>query len=194
MGIAAVLMILSLSAYINARNQAMVSDTTEQILSTLREAQNRAISVTNGVGTNKATHDTKAWGVLFTNNTDNVYLMYWDALKGTSTGIVPGMQGGPKKNNNISVKTSYNGASDSGWRFIVYSSPFAKSYTMTSYSTSFFEWQQRVNSPTQDWAPIGGVIGFTNPLIKDEVRVVVSYNGRFTQTVVINRQGDSYIE
>jgi prepilin-type N-terminal cleavage/methylation domain-containing protein len=191
MAIIAILSILSASAFINARNQATASDATEQILSALREAQNRAISITKGSGLNnvQTSDETKAWGVRINGNA--VELVYFDAAPNTTAVVMERLQnnGALRLTNGVTINATLAGNSTLP-RYVIYTSPFAKPYTLVTDSNAA-NWILDQNSPTLDWNPGIGGNGFSNQT--DTIRINIQYRGA-TQAIIVNSKGDAYIE
>lgn len=178
MAIIAVLSTLSASAFINARNQATVSDDAERLLSALREAQNRSISITKGKDT--GTGETKAWGVALGENPAK--LVYFDNIS-----IPPSSSLNMQTQEYISLKSNLRVTTPSP-SYIVYTAPFAKSYAMADSCTppDTCSWVKTSN-PTQDWAPD------TSLDLDESITIILTYN-RSTQKIIVNEKGDAYLE
>lgn len=180
MAIIAVLSTLSATAFINARNQATVSDDAERLLSALREAQNRSISITRGKDTDPD-GETKAWGVALKG--DSAELVYFDNIS-----IPPSSSLIMQTQEPISLKSSLQ-VTDPNPSYIVYTAPFAKSYAMINSCTTPSDtcsWVKTSN-PTQDWAPS------TSLGLDESITITLSYNNS-TQKIIVNKKGDAYLE
>jgi Tfp pilus assembly protein FimT len=198
MAIIAIISSIGISAFINARDQSMVSDVTEKFLSSIREAQNRSVSITRGKDTNShASTDTVVWGVKIVINTNSFSLIYLDIKENDLTaGATDHIQETPIQGSQVTISSYYvdgihNSESRDGVeRYIFYSSPFAKTATGKVPCTSTgCKWQQTIN-PTRDWEMSTGN-GFMST--KDYIHVLFSYKGH-QLSVVINNKGDAYIE
>jgi type II secretory pathway pseudopilin PulG len=201
MAIIAIISTIGISAFINTRDQALVSDAAEKFLSSTREAQNRSISITKGKGTKgRPNTDTVIWGIRKHSGANTFSLIYLDINDHAATSALVYDQETPIDKGLVTISSSYiNGLSgaqtvDNGDRYIFYSSPFAKASTADEPCTSGVIgrcfWKQSSNQAL-DWELNTGANGFTNP--KDYIRVLFSHKGH-TQSVVINSRGDSYLE
>lgn len=193
MGIIAILSILSASAFISARDQAIVTDATEQLLSSLREAQNRAISVTRG-----GVDETKVWGVIIDKNNNNFSLVYLDPKQpDAQSDINYFVKETPNINPDIAIETEANGKIDIGNRYIWYASPFAKPYSTNWLCDGYAGdgsgdcyWSE-INSVPYDWAPSGSYNHLINA--NSYVKITISYKNK-SHNIRINSKGDVYIE
>jgi prepilin-type N-terminal cleavage/methylation domain-containing protein len=197
MAIIAIISTFGISAFINSRDQAYVSDTAE------REAQNRSISITKGKDTNSRqapnSTDTVIWGVRTVPSTKSFSLIYLDIIDESTTGASVYVQETPVSEGQVLITTSYiNGnnnieSQDIGERYIFCSSPFAKTSTATESCTSGMVgncfWRQSSN-PARDWEMNTGN-NFTSP--NDKIKVVFSYKTH-TQIIILNSKGDAYLE
>lgn len=197
MCIIAILTLLAVSAFIGTRNQALAADGAEKVLSAIREAQNRAMSVKNGNGT-PSYYTTKAWGVEFNRNPNEVRLVFINA------GTVPSslqplsaqetLQISP--GTIITTELSNNGTytTDSGMRYISFSSPFGKSYASRfpcDDILSSCSWKES-NNVSKDWYIYPNNYNDFYQT-SNKIRITVDYKDS-KETIIVNGKGDSYIE
>jgi type II secretory pathway pseudopilin PulG len=197
MAIIAIISTFGISAFLNTRDQALVSDAAEKYLSILREAQNRSVSITKGKDTNnRAGTDTIVWGVKNDIVTKTFSLVYFDMAENSIRDASEYTQETPVLDSPITISSSYiNGlggpnSPDTSLRYILYSSPFAKTSTATDPCNTVDCYWMQSSSPARDWVMSAGN-GFTNT--SDYIRTVFSYKGH-SQSIVIRANGDSYLE
>lgn len=128
MGIIAILMLLSASAFVLLRDQAEVDQTAETLVSTIRDAQNRAVSIMP----NKNDIDAKVWAVSITMNDFSLSSIYGTGDNKLGT-LIESSQINPQ-GTTITVERD-NGRGtiapiSSG--YIAFAPPFAKTYPLSN--------------------------------------------------------------
>lgn len=200
MGVVAVLAALTVTAFSSARNQSVASDATEQLLSAIREAQNRSISITKGKSTNPVTEDTKAWGVKM--NTNAAWLVYFDAqsVPPSTSNVVMRTQESLPLYPGVSLRmTHYDKSTNITYsdvsRYIVYSTPFAGPYTMTDTPATCLTTWAEASVPTKEWRPASANCpdSWESGQNEDYIEIRVSYKGQY-QTIKINSKNEAYIK
>lgn len=178
MTIIAIITLISVSALLSSRKQAIVDSVTEELISVFRESQNKAISVMKGkINPNVSDCETKAWGVLVKDNNYNL-VSYKNC---DDTAITPNLNLVTEKANlaPYSTKITVNSPSVIDSLFVFYATPFGKAYMSNIES----DWGEK-SSPVKDWGPISATT------ISD-VDIIIEYSG-ITRTIKINKNGDVY--
>ena len=199
MAIMAVLVTLTASALKSANNENVVEETTQNLLSQIREAQNRAMGV-SGVGGNKV------WAVeIKKNGTDYGFnLVNYQNVSGTTLSIGGTLARYSDKRVKIMTSIDSGGTSDNA--YLAYSSPFSRFYgTIDSngcISGVNCEWNKSVRYE-EDWEAVeksgsgyDDMIGLNkNP--DRAMRILLSFNngsGQPSRVIVVLSSGDAYIE
>lgn len=201
MGIIAVLMLLSASTFVLLRNQAEVNQTAETIISTVRDAQNRSISITP----DKNDNDAKVWAVSV-NSTDIKLLSLYatpDNKLGTlaedTQPLPPRMtiriKRDPGDGTLVVVPSAH----------IAFAPPFAKSYLLASSlcntsvnlppkgapitdpaaSLGCTWWPSK--KPTEEWE-------IKNPNSENSKVIITLSQGNASANIIIKSNGDTEIE
>ena len=180
MGIAALLMALGIAGFISTRDQAIVNDTTEKILSEIREAQTRSIAVKNDGANN-----TIAWALELNATKPSASLV---AYNNTAPGVISRGTATPLTINpgvRITTKSPTTSIADGGVRNIVFSTPFADTQTFTTP----LAWTQRTVPPF-NWS--NGANQFTNTY--NQISIIIDINGGLAQTIIVKNNGDAYVQ
>lgn len=193
MGLVAVIAALTAAALGNARDQSIASDAAEQLLTAIREAQNRSISVTKGK--NAGVNDTKVWGVKIGANVFS--LVYFDATPDTSSVLTMQTQEAPSLYPGTTLTSVYHSSSGTTTtdtnRYFTYSAPFGKPYSLTSAcpgSGGACTWIEDT-TPTKEWKPSGVYGGWASET--DYVEITISYKGQ-SHKIKINPKNEAFIE
>lgn len=195
MAIVAILSLLSGSAFIAARDQAIVSETAEEVLSSIREVQNFSIAVQDG-NTNNS-NETKIWGIFFTKDAPDYSTFYYDAAPNSKIGATINATSKPLKTG-VTISTSKGTDEDTSKRYIFFSTPFGKTNTANGGCSTAMNlatapatchWKEGVTAD-KSWVPVGVT---SSNFANDEIKIKISYKGK-TQSIVVNSRGDSYIE
>lgn len=209
MGIIAIMLLIGVGTLIATRTQFAVDGIAEEMLSAIREAQNKSISVMEDSNPTSG-YTTKVWSVRLRQN-GSVYeyvLLGFDAYNNGSS-----LSGYVENNslkqlpNGATLTVSYPGAPGNtlngnqgvlGW--ISYSSPFGKAYltkdSLTGTGTGGCAWKGP-NPPFRDYAPdptnCSSYYASATHNQETVMKITINYQ---TQSKVINVQanGDAYIE
>lgn len=191
MGIMSVLMLLGVSGMLNARTHVELDQIAEEIVTTLREAQNNSVAIRSGSCANTA----KVWGVQFKKSTSEVKLisLCQDPTDPTQLTIVT-----ERTNNYNDIDFDLNETSDS--LFVTYAVPFAEAYVFTTNTNGCApggagcSWSQ-TNSPTGDWQLITGAdtplyLHKRSQSITGDYSLTLNYKGNLDRKILINSTGD----
>lgn len=176
MGIIALLMLLSASAFVLVRDQNIADQTAEELLSTIREAQNKAVSVSKN-----GELETKVWGVEVSSNNFSLIALSPENTTLAQTDIKSDVN---PQNTTIKI-TDGNGATIDGAVAITYNTPFARSFSYNG--TCAWVKSQR---PTEEWEPVSSCDVLTG---NEMYRFEIERNGH-TTAVIIKANGDARIE
>lgn len=184
MGIIAVLMLLSLTGFFVLREQAIVDQTAEGLLSSIREAQNRATSISP----DRAGNDTKVWVVNVAGNNFSLISIF-DNGSGGVTSYTESQNLNPQA---TSISIGLSGGTTTGSASVAFTSPFAEAYLLSSGPCIAGEcsWS-RSTKPTEEWEIAAGTASLvtgTNILTFNISR------GTHTSKVIVESNGDSRIE
>jgi type II secretory pathway pseudopilin PulG len=192
MAIIAILMILSATAFLTIRDQVIVDSSAEEFLTAVREAQNRAISVTPDSDGNT----TKVWAAF--SDADNFNLLSLFGLPTEEpeylTTFIEKQNLNPQSTK-ITINATNSGSSEVLTEtYIAYASPFGKPYLLKNNScanagNTICQWKKS-SKPNEEWEVISSdvVVGGT-----DYIRVEFSRN-EHVAAVIINSNGDARIE
>jgi len=181
MGIIGVLMLLSVSAFFSLREQSMVDQVTEELLSVIREAQNRATSISP----DREGNDTKVWAVSVANNNFSLISLYDGGVTTERANISP-------QQTTISVSGSGSTPIDSG--HIAYASPFAEAYLLSNTLCSdgvLCNWSKSLK-PTEEWEL--NPITVDNLLTGEEFLQFTVAMGNHNSKIIVRPNGDTEIE
>ncbi len=178
MTIIAIISLISVSALLGSKKQAIVDSVAEELISTLRESQNKAISVMKGkIEPSVASCETKVWGVLIENNNFNL-ISYKDCDGSTITSdltlVTEKINLAPY---NTEIVVNSTTVIDS--LYVSYATPFGKAYMSQTEST----WLEKL-SPVKDWAPSS-----LSPITEVEITIKSSEAER---KIKIKQNGDVY--
>jgi len=168
MAIVAILSLIGVAVLVNFKNSSAADGATQQIVSTIREAQNKALSVANAPGSSSSADIPVAWGV--TLNTTNNTLQPFYIKPDLTTRETLSLQAIPLS----LVTVATDGPTD-----FAFSAPFGKYYAGYDFSAV---WSKNPYRP-YDAIPSNGN--------SDEVNLTVSYKN-VSRTIVISESGDVY--
>lgn len=199
MSIMALISVLSVVALASLRTQADASATAEGLLTAIRDAQNRAVSVQQTGGT------TKAWMVSIS-KTGQFYRLSPLNLDGTGTTLTVNAPGTaitlPR---GTTIKTYFvNGAGvateDSADRFVFFNAPFGKVSTSKNSCVSSVDCNWMMTAPADEWVlnsaspTTMGFFSSSNADTKERIKFEITYGSNLKINVVVNEKGESYIE
>jgi hypothetical protein len=189
MGIMAVMMLLSASAFLTIRDQYTVDQTAEELLTRIREAQNKAISISK----DSAGNETKIWVLSVSNNNFDL-VSFYDQGSNLLSFIEKDDLNPQSTNISAFEVTGTAEAPISGSSYVAFAAPFAKTYLLADDSCTGndggCEWV-RSTRPTEEWE-----ITSDQQALLDETQSLkyVVQKGVHTTAVIIKANGDSYIE
>lgn len=216
MGIIALLSVIGVTGLISARHRGRVDETTQGIVTTIRQVQNKTIAV-------EQRDNTKAWGVRITATPTNLtdpgsyQMISYDLLEGDTELTLNDEISGEtplcsETNSNCQsitkIKiTKYDTTNFSDGQIlesvvIAYSTPFAKPYIILSNdgcgeTSTFCSWIDPLN-PAQDWEPSTALspnIYFSDYTSQPNrsVKIEVTYQ-QDIRNIWVKANGDVYIE
>lgn len=167
MGIAAVIMLIGVGAFVMVRNQYLLDAKVEATITAIRDAQNRAIASMKVNDENP-----KAWGVSFKNGSpDQISLFYTDGATRTSAEEI--LESGGAVGIGL-INPDFG--TDTG--NIIFTSPFGNSYLIAGSCNLVLS-----NKPTKEYIPDGSCTTY------DEMVISLSF-GNQSQSITVNRRGD----
>lgn len=169
MGIIAVLMLLGVGVFVSIRDQYIVDAATEEAITAVREAQNRAISFSQGSAGN-----TKAWAVNFSSS---------EGIRLRSLSVDP-ENNEAIHSNEIGYGISRGVVISSNNDHIYFASPFGTTHLFNSECNS---WLEDEENPSHEFVPSCG-----NTLTAPAT-ISFSYKGK-SSSIVINGAGDVHAE
>lgn len=210
MAIIAVISLVTAAGFLGIRRQALVDAAADALLSDIREAQNKAISVmTDSTGQN-----IKIWGIGRFNDTNHTYDLIGLYPLGATQLTVPALTYEKRTTLSPSIKIetifSLDGATatelgpDGG--FVAFSAPFGVSYlakeTYYGNGSGGCYWQTNPTRVAQDYfldsspSVCGSNYVAANHNAGGEIKITLAYatNSNISKTVVVKSNGDSYIE
>lgn len=209
-----ILTAISATAFISARKHYLIDQVSENVITTIREAQNKAISVMDVEG-----KETKVWAVGFFDfhdknadpghENEKFFKLYGLSENGTTLSPTETKIYYPD-----SVKITYiftNGTplSDFGdveankRGFIYYSSPFGKAYLSSSFITDTAtgcRWATDSTRPAKDYylpsniCPSNTYVNLNNNPTRFMEITVASVDGDVSQKIIVKSNGDAYID
>jgi Tfp pilus assembly protein FimT len=215
MGIAAVLTLLSATAFITVRDKALVDQTAENIVSDIRDAQNRAFSVELD-----GSDSTKAWGVKLNGGNGaavgyhQLVSYYMNDPANEAAGLAIN-ESRSKSEQSVKIRPIryFNGTSgasgtfsNNGTYYLVFTSPFAETYLFSNNGETYpcgaaagstachF---RKSTKPTEEWDHIAGTSPFSPSWFKGYPNgslVIEVTKGIHAARVIVRPNGDTYIE
>ena len=195
MGMIAVLTLISVAALLSSQTQNMVDSMTQNILSNIRDAQNRSVSTTPG--TSVATAKVWAYQVGPVTATDTANSLY---TYSNISGI--GLDAKPEATNtafNSAAKISItkDGVSYGNTANIAFASPFGMVYISDGSNYGACAWKTKDTRPAQDWfiesnSGCGSLISPTQNS-DSQLEITVTYK-TISRKVIVRANGDSHIE
>lgn len=194
MAVMALIALLTVGGSVSLRRQAEASDVAEKLLSTIRDAQNRAVSVQKYSGATKVwAFEVDSVGNFFRLNAFNEVGAELIATPLESFNLPSG----------VTVKSYYvggNGVSaiDTSKRFIEFNSPFGRPFTSqnacASNGADACEWTK--TDPADEWVLVGGGTGstFVSNTAEEKIDFEITYDGDKKIHVFFNERGESYID
>jgi prepilin-type N-terminal cleavage/methylation domain-containing protein len=192
---------IGIGALAGTRDQAKVSAAAEEILSALRDAQNRSVAVQKG----DLGDSTKVWGVKVDNTTNQVSLFY--LFLADANNITNGLGGSIVKtlpiDPSVDVTTYFNDGNtgdvaDTNLRYMMFTTPFGTAVTAENSCTTSnvvgCGWGESPTNPSKEWI-IMHTTGAGEMFSKggnDKVKIKVR-KGNFYYDIYFNDKGDSYI-
>lgn len=162
MGIIAFITLIGAYALISARDYYTLDAATEEVITAVRDAQNRSVSFMQGTG-----ESTKVWGIFFNNDANQVE--YVSIREGSEGDIEEGTV--EEIDSRITISTT-------GGDHVYFASPFATTYLMNECGT----WEPS-SKPSQEFEPT------CTDSEDGPITITLEYNGNI-QTVTINEKGD----
>ncbi len=208
MAIIAVISLIAAAGFLGVRRQALVEAAADVLLSDVREAQNKAISVmTDSTGQN-----IKIWGIGRFNDTSHTYDLIGLYPLGATQLTVPALTYEKRTTLSPSIKItttfSLDGSTitelgpDAG--FVAFSAPFGVSYlakeTYYGSGTGGCYWQTNPTRVAQDYFLDASTCNLNyvaaNHNASGEIKITLAdaTNSNISKTIVIKSNGDSYIE
>jgi prepilin-type N-terminal cleavage/methylation domain-containing protein len=204
MGIMAVLAVVGATAMMGANDDNISEEATQNILTAIREAQTRAISVTPDNAS--PAHISKAWAVelnLDSAGNSNSYRLDSFYYNGASLSNYPNSALLPLRSG-IRVKITRKNSSGatvgtpqtSGQSFIAFATPFARAYTTLGSNmipgSAPCVWTKSTR-PEEDWGVPTACTSSINSSSTDYVLIEVTFKNRVTRNIRVNSNGDSYV-
>lgn len=166
MGIIAIITLLGAYALIAARDYYALDAATEEVITAIRDAQNRSVSfMQSEIEENRPT---KAWGIYFDDVNNQV--KYVSIQEGASEEKPEGL---------IAEISSRVEISSTNGDHVYFASPFATTY-LTAGACG--DWEQ-TDKPSQEFAPVSCTVS------EEPITITLEYNSNI-RTVTINERGD----
>ena len=200
MAMIAILTLISVSALLSSRTQNTVDSMAQDILSNIRDAQNRSVSTVSGTA-----GPAKVWAyqIKFNSGTsswDNSLYTYSEdrppngklqgQIESTNTPFNPAATISIMKDG-----TLYNG--DGKVVNIAFASPFGRPYISDGSNANNCRWQYLDSRPAKDWFIDSVCSNLSSPATatatSSPLTIVVSY-GNMNRSVIVGASGDAYIQ
>lgn len=175
MGIIAVISTWGVAALLNVRNEGLVDRATEETISAIREAQNKAISISSTSGGVIPV----AWGLYVDGNTSSIKPFYVTYAASTGTIVYPA--GESIKYTGLSISTGMSIETPTS-RYYFFTTPFGEYYTNSLVPAS---WSLNTSRPF-DAIPAGSAP-------TEASRITITYKNS-SSTVIVATNGDVYEE
>lgn len=204
----AVLLLLGAGALMATRTQFTVDGIAEDILSTIRDAQNRAVSIMDGPGVGT----TKVWGVrLYDNGGGSFQYRLVDFYSSGGTDLSGSLQtaktlpGGAtlevKFRDGSGAVRSLNTDQAGVLGYVSYSTPFGKAYltrdSLTNKTKPACLWTNAPATQYKDYFPdptrCGEYYVSANFNSNIDMVITITYRGQ-SKNIIVHANGDAYIE
>lgn len=187
MSMIAILALMSVSSFVSSRYQTSVDAIAQEILSNIRDAQNRSVSTVSGADGSV----TKVWDYQINSATKDNSLHSWSV---DAVGDL--VQHAENTNTNLSsaatIKITNNGLPYADTINIAFASPFGRPYI----SNGSCDWKTDDTRPAQDWYVIASgcpTLVSSSTRADSVLRITITYNN-YSKDIVVGANGDSYIQ
>lgn len=206
MSIIAILSLLGMGAFITIRNNSEVDKAAEEILSTIRQAQNNSLAVKKDPKNNNS----KVWSTYIgtkddsVNNKNSVGLVSFYTPSGnpnvlnkcdSSDGCLP-----LTKFSKVDITISNDLGSTYPYGYISYATPFANNTLLFGLDclNARCSWTTNTKKPTKEWFVITEGVPEVSSINNNSTQkmhiIIKSINGKYSREIVVSNNGDAYLQ
>jgi len=195
MAIIAILTTISATAFYSSRKQAVVNSTAQDILSTIREAQNKSVSVMSS----KNGDDAKIWAFSSDPNNGEYSLVYYAPTRDED--VKTGLGAAPERTEVLPAGVSVTASRYSNNPTVAFTSPFGSAYLIDGFHDGMdvCSFTTESTRPAKDYyistgSTAGCDFASTENNRNYEVVLTVHLDGAADALIRIKTSGDAYIE